>query len=78
MQKKLVSFRSAARLAAKLVLAVGLCALAPLADAHVSQITINAVESPTYAGAIFGAVGTYTRIEGTFTGCRRPTQMGTT
>jgi hypothetical protein len=64
MQNNLASFCFAARLAAKLMLAGGLCALAPIADAHVSQITIITVESPTYAGEIFGAVGTYTRING--------------
>jgi hypothetical protein len=73
MKNNLASFCSAARLAAKLMLAGGLCALAPIADAHVSQITINTVESPTYAGETFGAVGTYTRIDGTFTGKLDPT-----
>jgi hypothetical protein len=42
--------------------------MAPFAQAHVAEITINSVESPTYAGQSFGAVGTYTRINGTFTG----------
>src|SRR5271156_876588 len=48
-------------------------AIASVADAHVSQIAINSVESPTYTGETFGAAGTYTRINGTFTGKLDPT-----
>jgi Alpha/beta hydrolase domain len=41
---------------------------ATIAQAHVTKITVNTVESPTYADQSFGAVGSYTRINGTFTG----------
>ena len=42
--------------------------LVPVAEARVTQINITTVESPTFAGASFGSVGQYERIEGTFTG----------
>ena len=42
--------------------------LVPVAEARVTQITITTMESPTFAGASFGPVGQYERIEGTFTG----------
>jgi hypothetical protein len=38
------------------------------ADARVTRINITTVESPTFDGASFGAVGQYERIEGTITG----------
>jgi hypothetical protein len=73
MQRKTAAVRSTAQLAATLLFAGSLYLVAPSADAYVSQITINTVESPTYAGQTFGAVGTYTRISGTFTGKLDPT-----
>ena len=50
------------------IFACALFELAEPASAHVTQITINTVESPAYGGQTFGLVGTYTRIDGTFTG----------
>jgi Alpha/beta hydrolase domain len=44
-----------------------LCIAAP-ANAGVTQINITCVQSPTFAGAGFGAVGQYELIQGTFTG----------
>jgi hypothetical protein len=73
MQSKTTAVFSAAQLAATLMLTGGSCSFAPIADAHVTQITVNTAESPTYAGQTFGAVGTYTRINGTFTGKLDPT-----
>jgi hypothetical protein len=55
------------------IFACMLFALVGSVRAHVTQITINAVESPAYGGQIFGSVGTYTRINGTFTGKLDPT-----
>jgi hypothetical protein len=66
MRNKTAVLCSFAQLA--VIIALGLCALTKRADAHVAQITINTVESPTFGGQSFGAVGTYTRISGTFTG----------
>src|SRR5579862_4823408 len=51
-----------------LIFVFALCVAAGPANAHVAQITINTVESPTFGGQSFGTVGTYTRISGTFTG----------
>jgi hypothetical protein len=39
--------------------------LAAPADARITRIEINKVESPAYAGATFGAVGAYERLDGT-------------
>jgi hypothetical protein len=72
-QKKFVAIYRVARLAAPVMFAFSLSLFASRAGAHVTQITINAVESPTFAGQTFGAVGTYTRINGTFTGKLDPT-----
>jgi hypothetical protein len=66
MHKETAALCSFAQLA--LIFVFGLCVAAGPANAHVTQITINTVESPTYGGQSFGAVGTYTRISGTFTG----------
>ena len=66
MHKQTATLCSLARLALILVFELGV--MARPASAHVTQITINTVESPTYGGQSFGAVGTYTRISGTFTG----------
>jgi|SRR5580658_3124749 hypothetical protein len=38
------------------------------AHARVTQLDITTVESPTFGGQSFGSVGTYERIEGTYTG----------
>jgi hypothetical protein len=51
---------------------IGILAIAPAANARVTQINITTVESPTFAGASFGSVGQYERIEGTFTGTVDP------
>ena len=51
-----------------MIIALGVVVLTRPAHAHVAQITINTVESPTFGGQSFGGVGTYTRISGTFTG----------
>ncbi|HEY3909409.1 MAG TPA: alpha/beta hydrolase domain-containing protein [Stellaceae bacterium] len=40
----------------------------PVASARITQINITTVESPTFSGASFGAVGAYERIDGTMTG----------
>jgi len=66
MHTKTAALYSFAQLA--LLIVIGLCAVTQTADAHVAQITVNTVESPTFGGQSFGAVGTYTRISGTFTG----------
>ncbi|HKW52936.1 MAG TPA: alpha/beta hydrolase domain-containing protein [Stellaceae bacterium] len=42
------------------------------ASARVTQMTITAVESPTFGGASFGSVGQYERIEGTISGAVDP------
>lgn len=55
------------------LLAGSLCFAAANARAHVTTVTVSSVESPTYAGQSFGAVGSYTRINGTFTGKLDPT-----
>jgi Alpha/beta hydrolase domain len=47
--------------------------LAVPASARVTQMTITTVESPTFAGASFGSVGQYERIEGKITGEVDPT-----
>src|SRR5260370_27728350 len=51
---------------------IGILAIAPTANARVTQINITTVESPTFAGASFGSVGQYERIEGTITGTVDP------
>jgi len=57
--------RAGTRLAS---LGAAVLGLVPVAEARVTQINITTVESPTFAGASFGSVGQYERIEGTFTG----------
>src|SRR5216684_6239430 len=47
-------------------------AIAPTANARVTQINITKVESPTFGSASFGSVGQYERIEGTITGTVDP------
>ena len=47
---------------------LALVALAPVAQARITQIVIKSVESPTFAGKSFGAVGAYERISGQVTG----------
>jgi len=49
-QKIPVAVYAAARLAAPFLFAASLIMVVPPAHAHVSQITINTVESPTYGG----------------------------
>jgi hypothetical protein len=51
---------------------IGILAIAPAANARVTQINITTVESPTFSGASFGSVGQYERIEGTITGTVDP------
>src|SRR5260370_16341265 len=51
---------------------IGILAIAPTANARVTQINITTVESATFAGASFGSVGQYERIEGTITGTVDP------
>jgi hypothetical protein len=45
---------------------------APGAAARITEIRITTVETPTFDGASFGAVGQYERIEGTLTGAVDP------
>jgi hypothetical protein len=47
---------------------IGIPLLAPEAQARVTKVTITTTEAPTFAGANFGTVGQYERIEGSFTG----------
>ncbi len=51
---------------------IGILAIAPAANARVTQFNTTTVESPTFAGASFGSVGQYERIEGTITGTVDP------
>lgn len=60
--------RSTRRLLALSALAYAGMVGAPPSDAHVTQITIVAKESPTYGGQSFGAVGQYEKIVGTAKG----------
>lgn len=50
------------------VISIAALGLAPLSHAGVTQINITCVQSPTFGGASFGAVGQYELIQGTFTG----------
>ena len=43
---------------------IALLSCAPAANARVTQIVIKTVESPTFGGKTFGAVGAYERISG--------------
>ena len=54
------------------LIGIPLLAPAPEASARVTQINITTVESPTFGGASFGAIGQYERIEGTITGAVDP------
>lgn len=54
------------------LLGLSVLALTPAAEARVTQINITKVETPTFAGANFGAAGQYERIEGTITGAVDP------
>jgi Alpha/beta hydrolase domain len=47
--------------------------LAPILNARVTQLIITSVESPTFGGASFGAVGQYELIQGTISGEVDPT-----
>ena len=60
---------SAARLSSALVpIGVAVLALAPAAQARVTQVTITATEQPAYGGKSFGTVGAYERISGRISG----------
>jgi hypothetical protein len=50
------------------LLAVSAVSLVPAAEARVTALNVTTVESPTFGGQSFGAVGQYERIEGTITG----------
>jgi len=63
-----MSGRISLELGAAALLGTSLLALAPAAEARVTQMTITTVESPTFGGQSFGAAGQYERIEGTITG----------
>jgi hypothetical protein len=49
-------------------LSLAVLGIASPAHAGVTQINVTCVQSPTFAGANFGAVGQYELIQGTFTG----------
>jgi len=68
----------AAPRAATAAVVIGLSVLlaTPAVEARVTQLTITKVESPTFGGASFGAVGQYQRIEGTITGAVDPDNPG--
>ena len=57
--------RGSARLA---LIGIALMSWAPAAQARVTQIVIKTVESPTFGGKTFGAVGAYERISGQIIG----------
>jgi hypothetical protein len=54
--------------ASALLLGAAALGLASRADAAVTQINISCVQSPTFGGQSFGAVGQYELIQGTITG----------
>jgi hypothetical protein len=62
--------RGSARLA---LIGIALMSCAPAAQARVTQIVIKTVESPTFGGKTFGAVGAYERISGQVIGEVDPT-----
>jgi hypothetical protein len=64
----LSSCRSSATRAALMGVACASLALAAPAQARISQITITSIQSPTFEGASFGAVGQYEKLIGTVTG----------
>jgi hypothetical protein len=52
------------RLNIALAIAAGAALSAPLAEARVTRIEITSVESPTFEGTAFGAVGAYEKLRG--------------
>lgn len=52
------------RLNIALAIAAGAALAAPLAEARITKIDITSVESPTFEGAAFGAVGAYEKLRG--------------
>jgi len=59
-------------IAAAMALAFGGVATAPSAEARTTQIIISRVESPTFSGASFGAVGQFEKLVGTAYGELNP------
>jgi hypothetical protein len=68
MHNPLLTSRALLTKACLITVGVGLLGLAPGANARVTQLHITQTETPTYAGAEFGSVGQYERIDGTITG----------
>jgi len=56
--------RCGPRLFSKLLLAVAVLSGAGLAEARITRIEINSVESPTFEGRTFGHVGAYEKLRG--------------
>ena len=68
MHNPLLTSRALLTKACLITVGVGLLGLAPGANARVTQLHITQTETPAYAGAEFGSVGQYERIDGTITG----------